>query len=311
MISFKQLTKDGVIKRADKSLVRYEDIHIENGFNIRDMTTPEFREHIEALKAHIQRGGKVPPLEVVPRAAGGVKVIDGHCRHIAYGELIAAGSPIEWIHIEQFNGNDAHQVARLLTSNEGRKLSPVEIAEGYRRLAALGLSPDEIGRLVGKTRQHVDQMMHLANAPVALQKAVQAGEVSATTAIVAARKHGDGAGDWLKEATATAKAAGKKKVTGATTKAWMPPAKTVGPVIDTAKALASLVKPEDFNALLSNEAVGDVAQTGYSIMVPGDLLLILLRQVESIEEMRAKANEKARGKSAKAAQMAIPESDGA
>ncbi len=309
--SFKQMTKDGVIKRADKSLVRYDDIHVEEGFNIRDMNDPEFRANIDSLKEHLKRGGKVPPLEVVPYRGGGVKIIDGHCRYKAFGELRDEGHPIEWIAVEQFPGNDAQQVARLLTSNEGLKLKPTEIAEGYRRLHAMGMEPEEIGRYVGKTRQHVDQMLILASAPLVVQKAVKAGELSATTAIDVTRKHGDQSSDWLKEAKGKAKEAGKKKITAATTKAWTPPTKVVAPILTSAKAIMSCVKPSQFQELLSIEERGELDGSGIEVMVNASDLLALLRSLNDLREAAEKAADKARGKAGKAAQMEVPGVDGA
>jgi len=117
-----------------------------------------------------------------------------------------------------FEGNDADRVARIISSQENEKLSPLELAEGYKRLRAFGWAPEQIAKKVGKTRQHVEQVLTVGNANTDVQSLVAAGHVSATTAAQVVREHGEGAGKVLGAELEKAQASGKKKVTAGSMK---------------------------------------------------------------------------------------------
>lgn len=222
--SFKQMIKDGDLKRADAMKARLEDLHEEPGFNLR-VEGDELEESIDALAEFIFAGGQIPALEVRPRAEGGMWVVDGHRRRRAYLKLDQAGrlprAPSKenpevmeaWVSIVAFDGNDADRVARVITSQEGKKLSALELADGYKRLLAFGWTLDQIAKKVGKTRQHVEQVMTLGNANTDVQLLVASGQVSATTAVQVVRQHGEDAGKVLGGELQKAHATGKKKVT--------------------------------------------------------------------------------------------------
>lgn len=227
--SFKQMIKEGDVRRADAMKVKLEDLHEEPGFNLR--TEGEALEaSIDALAEFIAGGGQIPPLEVRPRSAGGVWVVDGHRRRRALIKLDTSGRlprtpskdpalpPEAWVAVAAFEGSDADRVARIITSQENEKLSPLELAEGYKRLRAFGWSPEQIAKKVGKTRQHVEQVLTVGNANTDVQNLVAAGQVSATTAAQVVREHGDGAGKVLGAELEKAQANGKKKVTAGSMK---------------------------------------------------------------------------------------------
>jgi ParB-like chromosome segregation protein Spo0J len=230
--SFKQMIKDGDIKRADATKIRIQDIHEEAGFNLR-REGEDLEASINALADYIATGGILPPLEVRPRPEGGVYLVDGHRRRRAFLRCLERGAAIGdangevWVSVVQFQGNDAERTLRVITSAEGRNLSPLEVAEGYRRLARFGWSSEEIAAKVHKTRQHVDQLLILANANADVQGMVAGGQVSATTAIDTLRKHGEKAGDVLAGAVDKAKAAGKTKATAGAVKGKPIPRKLV------------------------------------------------------------------------------------
>ncbi|WP_150776804.1 ParB/RepB/Spo0J family partition protein [Pseudomonas fluorescens] len=227
--SFKQMIKDGEVRRADAMKVKLEDLHEEPGFNLRTEGAA-LETSIELLAEFIAEGGQIPPLEVRPRANGGVWVVDGHRRRRALLKLDAAGrlprTPNKdnpdvleaWVSVIAFEGSDADRVARIISSQENEKLSPLELAEGYKRLRAFGWTSDQIAKKVGKTRQHVEQVITVGNANTDVQNLIAAGQVSATTAVHAVRQHGDAAGQVLSSALEKAQANGKKKVTAGTIK---------------------------------------------------------------------------------------------
>ncbi|WP_070085868.1 MULTISPECIES: ParB N-terminal domain-containing protein [unclassified Pseudomonas] len=227
--SFKQMIKDGEVRRADAMKVQLEDLHEEPGFNLR--TEGEALEaSINSLAEFVAAGGQIPPLEVRPRAEGGVWLVDGHRRRRALLKLDAEGrlprTPNKerpevleaWVPVIAFEGSDADRVARIITSQENEKLSPLELAEGYKRLRAFGWSVEQIAAKVSKTRQHVEQVLTVGNANTDVQNLVAAGHVSATTAAQVVREHGDSAGKLLGAELLKAQASGKKRVTAGSMK---------------------------------------------------------------------------------------------
>lgn len=220
--SIRKMRGTGEVKRADGVQVRYESLHVEPGFNLRQQDQ-DLEESIEALTLHIIGAGKFPPLEVRPRDEGGMWIVDGHRRHAAIGRALDRGAPLRdpktgvaWIHVVIFEGNDADRVARIITSAANKPLTPLEISEGYKRLRAFNWTPAQIGKKVGKTAEHVLQLLALGDAGSDVRQMVSAGEVSATLAAKAARKHGEKAGEVLGEQLQTAKAHGKARVTPST-----------------------------------------------------------------------------------------------
>lgn len=211
MKSFKQMIKDGDVRRADAMKIALDDIHEEPGFNLRE-DGPELDASIESLAAHIANGGMIPPLEVRPRENGGVWVVDGHRRRRALLLARSRGTPVDQVEIRAFVGNDADRIARVITSAEGRSLTPLEVARGYQRLTALGLTPEEIAARVNKTVRHVEQGLVLIQTPTSVQRAVSDGVLSASLAVKLARKHGDDAAQIIEVGARQAKAAGKRRV---------------------------------------------------------------------------------------------------
>lgn len=220
--SIRQMLASKEAIRAHAVQVRYESIHIEPGFNLRQHDTA-FEESIEALTRHIVAAGRYPPLEVRIRPEGGVWVVDGHRRHAAIGRALERGAALRhpkdgeaWIHVVYFEGNDADRTARIITSAANKPLTPIEKAEGYKRLRAFGWTPAQIGERVGKSVEHVLQMLALGDANSDVRQMVNAGKVSATNAAKAARKHGEQAGAVLGEQLEAATAQGKARVTAST-----------------------------------------------------------------------------------------------
>lgn len=291
--SFKQMIADKDIKRADAMKVRIEDIHEEPGFNLR-REGEDLEASIDSLADYIAQGGIVPALEVRPRDGGGVFVVDGHRRRRAYLRAEQKGAAIRdangelWISVVGFTGNDADRVARIITSAEGRALSLLEVADGYKRLSAFGWTPQQIADKVGKTRQHVDQALILANANSDVQSLVAEGNVSATSAIDAVRKHGDGAGKVLGGAVSAAKAAGKVKATSGAIQGKPLPRKLV---TDVEEALDRFVKTTDIKTM----------------SVDASVVSILLEIAADIREARKRQAERGQAKAVKDAQMDITE----
>lgn len=218
--SIRQMLAAKVAKRADAVRVLYEEIHIEPGFNLR-LGGAELEESIEALAQHIIEGGTYPPLELRVRDGGGMYIVDGHRRHAAIGLALERGAPLEdprdgkvWIPMVLFEGNDADRTARIITSAANKPLTPLEIAEGYKRLRSFGWAPAHIAKKVGKSSEHVQQLLALGDAPAPVREMVTSGKTSASHAAKTARQlGGDQAAKVLEEQFTEAKAQGEDRIT--------------------------------------------------------------------------------------------------
>ena len=77
--------------------------------------------------------------------------------------------------------SDGEAMAAGLVENLQRQdLNPIEEAEGYKRLLGeFGLSQEQLGGLVGKSRSHVANTLRLLTLPAAVQGDLQKGRLSA------------------------------------------------------------------------------------------------------------------------------------
>ncbi len=310
MTSFKQKIAEKEIKRADAMKVRFQDLHEEPGFNLR-IEDVDFQVSIDALAAHIAEGGQYPALEVRPRAEGGVFIVDGHRRKRAIGIAIERGAPLAdkdgevWVPIVAFEGNDADRVARIITSAEGRSLSPLEVAKGYARLRSFGWDNTRIAQKVGKTPQHVAQSLTLADANSDVHKMVADGGVSAAVAVNMVRKHGDDAGKVLADAADQARAQGKGKVTAGTIHGKALPRKVVDDVEEALKWFRDEGLDLEARVAITQAAEGNPAYQNSVVEVPVAVLSELLKAAALIDGARNAQAERAREIAAKAAQTDI------
>ena len=301
--SFKQMIQAGEIKRADAMKVLLDDIHEEPGFNLRT-EGEDLEASIRELGEYIAGGGIVPPLEVRVRPEGGVWVVDGHRRRrgFRYARDVL-GAPVEYINIVAFTGNDADRVARIITSQEGRKLEPLEIAQGYKRLAAFGKTPDEIAAMVRKTRQHVDQLLILASANTDVQQLVKDGKVAGATAVQVVREHGESAGQVLREELDKAAKQGKAKVTAGTIKGKGLPAKVTKELVDAADYfVGELQELPEIHSTLQSVRAGNADKRRTLVALPAIMVLEILDAMELVKEARDKAAKRQAERQAQAAQ---------
>lgn len=289
MKSFKDMIRTGEVKRADAIKVQLQDIHEEPGFNLR-VENEELTASIEELAAYIMAGGIVPPLEVRPRDEGGVWLVDGHRRTRAYKLAAQRGAPIDWINVVPFRGNDADRVARVITSAEGRPLSPIEMAAGCKRLAAFGLSNQEIAAKINKTPQRVAQLLELSEAPTAVQKMVAAGEVSATTAAKVVKEHGDKATEVLRDAKTEGKKVTPKALAKDKPKAL--PAKVAQELEESAWALSKHLPLQTHEVLEHGLRNGVASIADKDVLVPAGFLLELVMAAQAANDARGKQHER-------------------
>jgi ParB family chromosome partitioning protein len=136
------------------------------------------RQAVEDLAASISARGVLQPLLVRPDPEA-----DGRYQIIA-GERRWRAAQIAGIHevpalIRDLSDNDAMVVA-LVENLQREDLNAVEEAEGYRRLLdEFGLTQEDLGRSVGKSRSHIANTLRLLNLPVSVQMELRKGALSA------------------------------------------------------------------------------------------------------------------------------------
>lgn len=202
---------DGV-QKTTRFQVDPSIIEIEPGFN-----RPIDQEHVDSIMASIKAGVELDAL-VVRVEDGRIILVDGHHRLTAILQLIAEGIEILRIDARQFRGNDAERIAHMLTSAQGKPLTPLEQGLQYRKLIGFGWTIQEVASKIGKSANYISQMLTLAESNSDVQGMVTRKEVAAHVALEIVKKHGSGAGKVLAGHLETARSAGKTKVTKKTVK---------------------------------------------------------------------------------------------
>lgn len=127
-------------------------------------------EKAKELVASIREKGVLQPILV--RKVGGVEdyeIIAGERRWRASQ---AAGLHVVPVHIRQMSDEEALEVA-LIENIQRQDLNAVEEAQGFKRLMdEFHHTQEQLGRVVGKSRSHVANMLRLLTLPQAVQKMV-------------------------------------------------------------------------------------------------------------------------------------------
>lgn len=187
-------------------LVPLNELYVEEGFNVRDID----REHVEEFCQAYLAGEFVPPL-VVEVTTRGVKIIDGH--HRFYGAQLAQEQGAELrLECKDFAGSEADKISFMVTSSQGRPLTPVERGQAYNRLRNHGMTNDEIAKKVKRSVSDVAIHIQLIECEQPIIDMVKAGEMGHTTAISLQKEHGANATNVSTELKEKAKAEGKTKV---------------------------------------------------------------------------------------------------
>ncbi|MBH2781775.1 chromosome partitioning protein ParB [Serratia marcescens] len=215
--SFNKMIDEKIIKRGKTGfLIQLENIHVNPEFDIR-VKNERYHEAGEKLYQFMLAGGKVPPLEVIPRDDGGVWIIEGHRRNENFHRLLnEAGRPVDWIRIDPFEGNNIERIARVRTSNNQLPITDYEEALLVRDLQNLNLVADKIAEVLHIPRYKVDNALVLISANYDVHQLVEEGAVDIPLAVERVKKHGEKAGELLKDDVAKAQKKGKPKATKST-----------------------------------------------------------------------------------------------
>lgn len=280
-------------KRADAIRVHIDKIVTVDGFNVRD-EDDDLREHIASLLAAMVAGQPIPPVEVwVNPETGAIEMIEGHCRHRAYGQYRDISPDWDgYISAVQFVGTPFQRKMRIASSNKQLKLKPVELGRLFMHARdVLGATRKEIAAEAGVSVAHVDQMILLAGGSPEVQQAIDDGQISATEAVKLIRDHGDQAPVELERRKELAAEQGKGKVTAGVVKDKPAAAKKEAPpsrpkvdfVVSCAVVLATHIEQDETLLAKLAEVVADPAGRGMTIPVHADLINDLL---EAVREMR-------------------------
>ena len=190
-----------VIKNANRRsdslyFINPDDIRIIDGYNVR-VATDGYNEHVRSIASSMLAEGfhQDSPLSVYVAKVNGedvVALIRGHTRLKALQLANAEGASIKEVPVifKPKSISPQELALDLITSNNGRSLTPYESAVVIKRLLNLGMEPGEIAAKAGISLPHVDTLTLLASAPPRLALLVANEEVSASLAVDLIRKHG-------------------------------------------------------------------------------------------------------------------------
>lgn len=173
--------KDAASGRQDLFRVNPSKLQIKEGWNARNFDDPTNAAHIQDLKASIKEHGVLEPLTVSVED-GLLYLTNGECRLRAVRELQEEGVEIKAVPVrsELRHSSDADHILSQITRNMGKTFEPLEQAEVFKRLLAYGMTEEEIGVKVGKTKERVGQILLLNTATAKSKKLVSSGKVSPT-----------------------------------------------------------------------------------------------------------------------------------
>jgi ParB-like chromosome segregation protein Spo0J len=203
---------------SDLWTVPPDQIHYDPRDNVRPLDPDRVRHMANLIK--VNGYDRKQPLGCFVRKVGGEDRIYVYAgQHRFHGALLAIseGAQIDRLPIvidEAKSVNRANLIYAGITTNDGEKLTPLQLAEKVVELQELGEPNATICKRLNITDQTIRDVLLLAKAPAALHKLVRDKVVSSTLAIDEIRAHGgEKALERLQNAAAQVKAGGKAKVT--------------------------------------------------------------------------------------------------
>lgn len=169
------------VKKRDLIMVPYEKLIVRKGFNVRtDMGD------LESLAASIKENGVKKPMSGYKEKGKEEYIItDGHRRHAAIGLFINEISDTFYVPFqpEAQNYSDERRLIDMFIMNDGKNLTPLEQAEGVKRLENYGYQHKEISVKIGRSIAYIGKLSMLNNAPKKLTHMIESGKVSASFAM--------------------------------------------------------------------------------------------------------------------------------
>ena len=194
--------------------VPLDRIRVVEGFNVKNEI---YRDVVDGFKKSYLEGRHVPKMVVEATPDGWFDVIEGHHRHAALGELVAEGHEFRRITVEGFSGTEADKVALMVTSSQGRNLTPVERSAAYARLVnTFGWSRKEIADKFLVSLPSVTHHLAIAELTDVVKGYINQGRIAADLALEIYRKSG------TPGVIAAVEGSGEKKATRKSVSAWRP-----------------------------------------------------------------------------------------
>ena len=190
--------KDMAASRKNLYVFNPEDLHVIDGFNVRDTENPRFLAAQEELVESIKANGVLTPLTVI-EIDGRITVTNGHRRLAAVRRAIAEGWECAGVSCildsKAAKLNEAERSLTLITTNSSHPLEALELAEPLRRMRAAGWDQNQIASRTGFSQGKVSYLLLLADSPENIRQAVRRDELSPTLAVKLVREHGEKAGE--------------------------------------------------------------------------------------------------------------------
>lgn len=267
---------NGVVSRTDLYHISPDAITVAEGFNPR-LSFGDAED--ESLKESIREHGVITPIRVRKGKDGSLTLIDGERRLRAVRELVAEGAAIRSVPtIVETKTNEAQDLITALISNEGKRLNPVEEARAYARLVSYGMTPEQVGKAVGRSKPHIYERLALDKATPEVKEAVARGDIGVKAA-VSIVKEGDGTIvdatvrlEQAKEEAERAKAdkAAKRKATMEAKAASVPPVETPSAPLavpaDTPKAAKDESTKDESPKKVPAEEAAPAASAGFEVV---------------------------------------------
>jgi ParB family chromosome partitioning protein len=130
---------------------------------------------LQELADSIAQRGVIQPIIVRPAGPDRYEIVAGERRWRAAQKAQLHRIPAI---VRDFDEAETLEIA-LIENIQREDLNPIEEARAYRKLIGqFGHSQDALGRLVGKSRSHVANLMRLLDLPTGVQDRVMANELS-------------------------------------------------------------------------------------------------------------------------------------
>lgn len=169
------------VKKRDLTMVPFQLLAVMPGFNIRtDMGD------MNALIASIRENGvKVPLRGYKEKGSEKYIVVDGHRRFEALSVVANESNETYYVPfvLEPQKYNDEQRVIDMFVMNDGKNLTPLEQAEGIRRLQNWGYTDTDIAKKIGRSQPYVSKLSSLNSAPKKMRTLIEKGVIAASFAI--------------------------------------------------------------------------------------------------------------------------------
>lgn len=258
-------------RRTDVNWMKPHQLTVEEGLNLRY----DYGD-IEALaKSIVENGVKMPLRAYKKTGEEKLTLTDGHRRFKAIQLAYSWGhTDIEIPVIKEGRiPSDEDRVVGMFVYNDGKRLSPLEEAEGYDRLLKYGWSPSRIAGRVGRSITHVTDVLRLCSISSKLKQLIIDGKVSASAVIDKLKKQSaDTVQGHVEKAIEDN---GGKKVTAK----HLPPGPAATPRVNPNKALYESILNE------LNDSVIDAAENNHlqQVVSWGSILEVLKKHLNISE----------------------------